>query len=40
MVKSKWGLGLTAVITMLSSFTVSLGVCVKFRKMPTLNSGY
>ncbi|XP_062516424.1 sterol regulatory element-binding protein cleavage-activating protein-like [Corticium candelabrum] len=39
MVKSKWGLGLTAVITMLSSFTVSLGVCVKFRKMPTLNSG-
>lgn len=40
MVKSKWGLGFTAVITTLCSLTVSLGVCVKFRQMPTLNGGY
>ena len=39
MVKSKWGLGFTAVITTLCSLAVSLGVCVKFRRMPVLNGG-
>jgi hypothetical protein len=39
MVKSKWGLGFTAVITTLCSLSVSLGICVKFRRKPVLNGG-
>ncbi|XP_065836972.1 sterol regulatory element-binding protein cleavage-activating protein-like isoform X2 [Oscarella lobularis] len=39
LVKSKWGLGLTAVITILCSLSVSLGLCTVLGIIPTLNGG-
>lgn len=40
MVKSKWGLALAAVVTVLSSLLMSVGLCTLFGLTPTLNGGY
>lgn len=40
MVKSKWGLALAAVVTVLSSLLMSVGMCTLFGLTPTLNGGY
>ncbi|XP_063054727.1 sterol regulatory element-binding protein cleavage-activating protein isoform X2 [Engraulis encrasicolus] len=39
MVKSKWGLALAAVVTVLSSLLMSVGLCTLFGLTPTLNGG-
>ncbi|XP_044275428.1 sterol regulatory element-binding protein cleavage-activating protein isoform X3 [Varanus komodoensis] len=39
MVKSKWGLALAAVMTVLSSLLMSVGLCTLFGLTPTLNGG-
>ncbi|XP_038664786.1 sterol regulatory element-binding protein cleavage-activating protein isoform X2 [Scyliorhinus canicula] len=39
MVKSKWGLALAAVATVLSSLLMSVGLCTLFGLTPTLNGG-
>ncbi|MGH0159706.1 UNVERIFIED_CONTAM: hypothetical protein FKN15_037899 [Acipenser sinensis] len=39
MVKSKWGLALVAVVTVLSSLLMSVGLCTFFGLTPTLNGG-
>eukprot|EP00118_Oscarella_pearsei_P014457 m.123716 g.123716 ORF g.123716 m.123716 type:complete len:1087 (+) comp37834_c0_seq16:157-3417(+) len=39
LVKSKWGLGLTAVITILCSLSVSVGLCTVLGIIPSLNGG-
>ncbi|KAK1806578.1 hypothetical protein P4O66_005088, partial [Electrophorus voltai] len=39
MVKSKWGLALAAVVTVLSSLLMSVGLCSLFGLTPTLNGG-
>ncbi|XP_077383194.1 sterol regulatory element-binding protein cleavage-activating protein [Festucalex cinctus] len=39
MVKSKWGLALAAVVTVLSSLLMSVGLCTLFSLTPTLNGG-
>lgn len=40
MVKSKWGLALAAVVTVLSSLLMSVGLCTLFGLTPTLNGGW
>ncbi|KAM4688629.1 sterol regulatory element-binding protein cleavage-activating protein isoform 1-T2 [Discoglossus pictus] len=39
LVKSKWGLALAAVVTVLSSLLMSVGLCTLFGLTPTLNGG-
>uniref|UniRef100_A0A8C4QPI0 SREBF chaperone n=1 Tax=Eptatretus burgeri TaxID=7764 RepID=A0A8C4QPI0_EPTBU len=39
MVKSKWGLALAAVATVVSSLLISVGLCTLFGLTPTLNGG-
>ena len=39
MFKSKWGLALAAVVTVLSSLLMSVGLCTLFGLTPTLNGG-
>ncbi|KAM6910706.1 sterol regulatory element-binding protein cleavage-activating protein isoform 2-T2 [Xenentodon cancila] len=39
MVRSKWGLALAAVVTVLSSLLMSVGLCTLFGLTPTLNGG-
>ncbi|KAK9395964.1 sterol regulatory element-binding protein cleavage-activating protein [Crotalus adamanteus] len=39
MVKSKWGLALAAIVTVLSSLLMSVGLCTLFGLTPTLNGG-
>ncbi|XP_043921953.1 sterol regulatory element-binding protein cleavage-activating protein isoform X2 [Protopterus annectens] len=39
MVKSKWGLAVAAVVTVLSSLLMSVGLCTLFGLTPTLNGG-
>jgi len=39
MVKSKWGLALSAVVTIVSSLLMSVSICMVFGLTPTLNGG-